>query len=40
MVKGGACMEKGGMHGKGGPCMAGEAASAAGSAHPTGMHSC
>ena len=34
----GACVV-GGMHGRG-ACMAGETATAAGSMHPTGMHSC
>ena len=38
MCGGGACMA-GGVHGRG-ACMAGEMAIAAGSMHPTGMHSC
>ena len=35
----GACMPGGGMHGRG-ACVAGEMATAVGSMHPTGMHSC
>ena len=41
--QGGVCMAKRGVHGKGGMCdLHGkrEAATAAGSTHPTGMHSC
>ena len=39
--EGGMCVAEGGMHGKrGGACLVGEAATAAGGTHPTGMHSC
>ena len=31
---------EGGVHGKGGACVAGETAIAVGGTHPTGMHSC
>ena len=33
-------MHGGGVHDGGGACMAGETATATGSTHPTGMHSC
>ena len=35
----GVCAWRGGIHGKG-ACVAGETATAAGSTHPTGLHSC
>ena len=40
--QGGACMVKaeGGVRGKGGGCVTGDTATAAGGTHPTGMHSC